>query len=170
MNKLKGNKDAKAGQGQPAVAQPPQQVPARYPPPGPQPPMQQPGPGYQPPYPMGQQPPYRGPAPNPASSYGNDVLLSNLSGLSPADIAHLRHEFYNYANALGVIDRDGFRKLYIASLVNKTWEEINHEAEMAFRNFDINQTGGLGFNEYISACSRMLRGGGNLGPPMMYQY
>lgn len=159
MNKFKGNKDARPGQ---PVAVQPQQMPVRFA--QPVVPMQQQG--YRPAYPMGP-PPFHGQAPG--SSYENDMLLSNLSGLSPTDIAHLRHEFYNYANPIGVIDRDGFRKLYIASLVNKTWEEINHEAEMAFRNFDINQTGGLDFNEYISACSRMLRAG-NVGPPMMYQY
>ena len=89
-------------------------------------------------------------------SYGNDMLLANVTGFSPMDIAHLRMEFYNYANTQGVIDRDGFRKLYIASLVNKTWDAINHEAEIAFRNFDVNRTGGLDFNEYMLACSRML--------------
>lgn len=89
--------------------------------------------------------------------YENDAFLSNLTGWSPQDIERLRHEFLSYTNSYGVIDRDGFRKLYIASLLNMTWEALEREAEAAFRNFDINQTGGLDFNEYITACSRMSR-------------
>jgi len=94
---------------------------------------------------------------NPQSTYENDLILSNLTGWSVQDIERLRHEFFSYANHSGVIDREGFRKLYIASLLNMTWEALEHDAETAFRNFDINQTGGLDFNEYITACSRMTR-------------
>lgn len=163
MNKTKGNKDAKAGQQ--VIQYPPQQIPVRYPQPvAPMPPqMSQ---GYRPTVPMGMNiPQYPGPPPS-VANYDNDTMLANLSGLPPSSIARLRYEFNNYTNPFGVIDREGFRRLYIASLLNKTWEEINHEAEMAFRNFDINQTGSLDFNEYISACSRMLRTGGNFAYPM----
>jgi hypothetical protein len=96
-------------------------------------------------------------AQNQGSSYENDAFLSNLTGWSLQDIERLRHEFLSYTNAYGVIDRDGFRKLYVASLLNMTWEALERDAEAAFRNFDINQTGGLDFNEYITACSRMTR-------------
>lgn len=92
-----------------------------------------------------------------AMSYENDAFLSNLTGWSPQDIERLRHEFNSYANPMGVIDREGFRKLYVASLLNMTWEAVEHDSEAAFRNFDINQTGFLDFNEYITACSRMSR-------------
>ena len=91
------------------------------------------------------------------SSYENDAFLSNLTGWSIADIERLRHEYMSYTNAMGVIDREGFRKLYVASLLNMTWEAVERDAEAAFRNFDINQTGVLDFNEYITACSRMSR-------------
>lgn len=90
-------------------------------------------------------------------SYENDAFLSNLTGWSVQDIERLRQEFHVYANQMGVIDRDGFRKLYIASLLNMTWDAVEHDSEAAFRNFDINQTGFLDFNEYITACSRMSR-------------
>lgn len=92
-----------------------------------------------------------------AMSYENDAFLSNLTGWSVQDIERLRHEFYSYTNPMGVIDREGFRKLYVASLLNMTWEAVEHDSEAAFRNFDINQTGFLDFNEYITACSRMSR-------------
>ena len=91
------------------------------------------------------------------SSYENDAFLSNLTGWSTQDIERLRHEFLSYTNNNGVIDREGFRKLYVASLLNMTWEALERDAEAAFRNFDINQTGVLDFNEYITACSRMSR-------------
>jgi hypothetical protein len=121
--------------------------------------------GYRPAYPSGPSMPQYPVSPplslptghDTASYYENDSFLANLTGWSVQDIERLRHEFLNYANPLGVIDRDGFRKLYIASLLNMTWEAIEHDAEAAFRNFDINQTGGLDFNEYITACSRMSR-------------
>jgi len=94
---------------------------------------------------------------DPSSYYQNDAFLSSLTGWSSQDIERLRHEFLSYANQYGVIDREGFRKLYIASLLNMTWEAVERDAEAAFRNFDINQTGALDFNEYITACSRMTR-------------
>lgn len=117
---------------------------------------------------------YSGPPSNPPqmgqgplSHYENDIFLSNLTGWSLDDIERLRHEFYNYANSFGVIDREGFLKLYIASLLNMTWDAVARDAEMAFRNFDVNQTGGLDFNEYITACSRMTREiQGPLPPPI----
>jgi hypothetical protein len=93
-----------------------------------------------------------------SSSYESDMHLSSMVGLPPADVAQLRAEFYNYANPYGIIDRDGFRKLYVASLLNKTWQVIEREAETAFRNFDTNQTGGLDFHEYMMACARMTKG------------
>ena len=94
------------------------------------------------------------------ASQESDVYLSSMAGLSPTDVTQLRMEFNNYANPYGIIDRDGFRKLYVASLLNKTWDMIEREAETAFRNFDVNQTGGLDFHEYMTACARMLRGPG----------
>ncbi|UJR31065.1 hypothetical protein I4U23_018575 [Adineta vaga] len=94
---------------------------------------------------------------NPASYYENDAFLANLTGWSIQDIERLRHEFLSYTNSYNVIDREGFRKLYVASLLNMTWEALERDAESAFRNFDINQTGFLDFNEYITACSRMAR-------------
>ncbi|CAF0913941.1 unnamed protein product [Rotaria sordida] len=94
---------------------------------------------------------------NPLISYQNDMLLANLTGWTIADIERLRTEFTIYANPFGVIDREGFRKLYIASLLNMTWDALVRDAEIAFRNFDLNQTGTLDFHEYITACSRMTR-------------
>jgi hypothetical protein len=136
----------------------PQQA-GQYRPPGAQ--QQQP---YRPSYPSGPfMPRYSVPPPlsltsSPhQSTYENDAFLSNLTGWSNEDIERLRHEYLSYANMNGVIDRDGFRKLYIASLLNETWEAVERDAEAAFRNFDINQTGVLDFNEYITACSRMTR-------------
>jgi hypothetical protein len=141
-----------------------QQMPPRY-----GPPVSQIPPGYGPP--VSQMPPgygqsysnappmssYAGPSPM-ASSYESDMYLSSITGLSPPDIGQLRMEFHNYANPNGIIDRNGFRKLYVASLLNKTWDMVEREAETAFRNFDVNQSGGLDFNEYMIACARMLRG------------
>lgn len=157
MKRLKGDKQADQ-----RVVQ--QQVPVQYGPGAPQMPMQPPlmvnqmpygyGSGY--PNVPGRMSGY--PVQMSVPSYGNDALLSNMTGFSPIDIANLRMEFYNYANPTGIIDRDGFRRLYIASLVNKTWDMLDREAEMAFRNFDTNRTGGLDFNEYMFACARMLRG------------
>lgn len=167
MNKSKGNKQVDQG----VIIQQPQ--PIQYAPPYGQVPQS----GFQrPPMPMNQMPMnqmsqgypsaysnirpqaagYPGQLP-PSSSYESDAFLSNITGVSPNDIGHLRMEFYNYANQNGIIDRDGFRKLYIASLVNKTWDALDHEAEIAFRTFDSNGTGGLDFNEYMMACARMIR-------------
>lgn len=89
--------------------------------------------------------------------YENDSLLANLTGWSLQDIERLRHEFMTYANPSGVIDRIGFMKLYVASVLNMTWEALESQAEAAFRNFDVNQTGALDFNEFVTACSRMTR-------------
>ena len=80
-----------------------------------------------------------------------------MTGWHPSDIDRLRWEFIGYANPYGVIDRDGFRKLFIAALANKSWNEIEHESEAAFRMFDANRTGALDFNEYMTACARMMR-------------
>jgi hypothetical protein len=120
--------------------------------------------GYQPSYPSGPSMPRYPTSPlslshghDPSIHFENDEFLANLTGWSPQDIERLRHEFLSYTNSYGVIDRDGFRKLYIASLLNMTWEALEHDAETAFRNFDLNQTGFLDFNEYITACSRMTR-------------
>jgi hypothetical protein len=85
------------------------------------------------------------------------VKISNLTGWSVQEIERLRQEFLSYTNHYGVIDREGFRKLYLASLLNMTWEALERDSEAAFRNFDINLTGFLDFNEYITACSRMSR-------------
>lgn len=163
---------------QPVIQQQQQQQPQYVPqqPPQYRPPMfpsQQPS--YQPSYPSAPsmprypvQPPL--PLPNdrnPASYYENDAFLSNLTGWSTQDIERLRHEFFSYANSYGVIDREGFRKLYIASLLNMTWDAIERDSEAAFRNFDINQTGFLDFNEYITACSRMAR---ETAPSPSYNY
>lgn len=148
--------------GQPGVPMQ-QQMPPRYGPPGGQIP-----PGYGQSYPNA--PPmqrYGSSAPIPPSSYENDAYLASMTGISPTDVGQLRMEFYNYANPRGIIDRDGFRKLYVASLLNKTWDMIEREAETAFRTFDVNQTGGLDFNEYMAACGRMLKGHHQ---PSMYPY
>lgn len=146
----------------------------------PSPPMQQPGPQFAPP-PMQQQQqqqmPY-GYGPNysyggmssypsaPSLSYLSDpnqmfyqaARLSNATGLSTDQIERLRREFSTYANPFGVIDRKGFRKLYVASLVNMTWDDIERNAETAFRNFDTNLTGGVDFEEYVTSCARMSGG------------
>ncbi|CAF4694391.1 unnamed protein product [Rotaria sp. Silwood1] len=118
-----------------------------------------------PPYPSGSTMP-RPPGPSPYSSpnnvnplalYENDMLLASLTGWTIDDIERLRQEFIGYSNPMGVIDREGFRKLYVASLLNMSWQNVELDSEMAFRNFDVNQTGSLDFNEYITACSRMSR-------------
>jgi hypothetical protein len=144
------------------------QQPGQYGPPAVQ--MQQPIPySHGQSYPYGSSMPgYPGPPPvsypynqnqnqNQSSPNENDFYLSNLTGLHPVDIVQLRREFSNYTNSYGVIDREGFRKLYIASLLNTTWEIIAHDSEVAFRNFDVHQTGGLDFNEYITACSHIMK-------------
>ena len=97
--------------------------------------------------------------------YENDVFLSNYTGWPAEDILRLRYEFLAYANPLGVIDRDGFRKFYIASLLNTTWNALERDAEIVFRNFDANQTGRLDFNEYIITCARLSNGLNSLSPP-----
>ncbi|CAF2970943.1 unnamed protein product [Rotaria sp. Silwood2] len=102
--------------------------------------------------------PYSSPFITSQTTYENDIFLSSLTGWSIQDIERLRQEFLNYANLYGVIDRDGFRKLYIASLLNTTWQGVELNTEAAFRSFDVNQTGALDFNEYIMACLRMIRG------------
>ena len=59
----------------------------------------------------------------------------------------------------------------LPSLLNMTWEALERDAEAAFRHFDINQTGVLDFNEYITACSRMARetsSGPSMNPPYNY--
>lgn len=134
-------------------APPPMQIqppPMQYAPPPmqmQQPPMQYPPPPMQ----MQQQAPY-----GHGQSYQNpNYNLSYTTGLPPDDIERLRREFYTYANPHGSIDRNGFRKLYIASLLNKTWEQIDHDAEIAFRNFDTNQTGLVDFDEYCASCARL---------------
>jgi hypothetical protein len=107
---------------------------------------------------------------SPGSYFENDQFLANLTGWSIQDIERLRHEFLTYTNSYGVIDREGFRKLYIASLLNMTWEAVERDAEAAFRNFDVNQSGVLDFNEYITACSRMARETSSPPPPTNPSY
>ncbi|CAF1408314.1 unnamed protein product [Rotaria magnacalcarata] len=82
-------------------------------------------------------------------SYENDIFLSNTTGWSINDIERLRVEFTGYANPNGATDRHAFRKLYIASMLNMNLKTIERNAEVAFRSFDVNQTGTLDFNEYI---------------------
>jgi hypothetical protein len=106
--------------------------------------------------------------PNDQNAFALDNnFLSTLTGWSNQDIERLRGEFQTYANMRGVIDRDGFRKLYIASLLNTTWDAIERNSDVAFRNFDINRTGVLDFNEYIIACSRMSNDSNSSLPPAM---
>jgi len=111
---------------------------------------------------MQQQVPYR------YTPSNDDMYLSNLTGFSPTDIGRLRIEFYNYANnPYGEIDRKGFQKLYVASLLHMTWNAIERDAELAFRNFDLDTSGGIDFNEYITVCSRLSRAAYQ---PSTYQY
>ena len=91
------------------------------------------------------------------NSRKSSILLSNLTGWTMQDIERLKFEFSTYANRFGVMDREGFHKLYAASLLNTSWDIIQREADVAFRNFDINQSGNLDFDEYIAACIRMAR-------------
>lgn len=100
------------------------------------------------------------------STYESDVLLANLTGWSMADIDRLRREFAIYSTPYGVIDREGFRKLFVSSLLNMPWDAVERESEGAFRSFDVNQTGTLDFNEYITACTRLIRSANP--PPSMY--
>ncbi|CAF1002142.1 unnamed protein product [Rotaria sordida] len=90
--------------------------------------------------------------------YENDSFLSNLTGWSVEDIKRLREEFINYTNQYGLVDRDGFRRLFVASLLNTTWQGLELNTEAVFRYFDLNQSGALDFNEYIMACLRMTNG------------
>ncbi|CAF0821544.1 unnamed protein product [Didymodactylos carnosus] len=90
-----------------------------------------------------------------SNSRKNDVLLSNLSGWSLDDIENLRQEFNMYANQNGIIDREAFCRLYVASLLHTTWETLQRDAESAFRSFDVNWTGAIDFNRYIITCSHM---------------
>lgn len=85
----------------------------------------------------------------------NDVLLATLSGWTVKDLEQLRNEFYDYTNQSGEIDQNGFRKLYIASLLNTKWEALENGAEAAFQNFDVNKTGKLDFNDFMVACLNM---------------
>ena len=168
---------------QPQYAPPPPQYAPQQPQYAPQPPQYAPQqPQYRPPAFAPQQPAYRptySPPPAPPApptsqypppsnfpmnndsrgqySYQNDALLASLTGWSIQDIERLRHEFTAYANSNGVIDRIAFMKLYVASLLNMSWEVLESKAEAAFRNFDVNQTGSLDFNEFVTACSRMTR-------------
>lgn len=98
-------------------------------------------------------------------AYENNVLLSNLTGWSLSDIERLRFEFATYSNPMGVIDREGFRRLFVSSLLNAPWDAVDREAEIAFRTFDINRTGTLDFNEYITACTRLIRASNGSPPP-----
>ncbi|CAF5154637.1 unnamed protein product, partial [Rotaria magnacalcarata] len=90
-------------------------------------------------------------------SYENDIFLSNTTGWSINDIERLRVEFTGYANPNGATDRHAFRKLYIASMLNMNLKTIERNAEVAFRSFDVNQTGTLDFNEYIVVCFNIIR-------------
>jgi len=139
----------KPGQYGPTAVQMQQQVPYTY------------GPSYSNGSSM---PRYPGPPPvsypynqNQSSPNENDNFISNLTGFQPTDVQQLRLEFSDYANSYGVIDREGFRKFYIASLLNTTWRTIEYDAEVAFRNFDVNQSDAVDFYEYITTCSRILR-------------
>ncbi|CAF1046687.1 unnamed protein product [Adineta steineri] len=116
-----------------------------------------------------QQPQYmQQPAQYPSSYYSgasspynqNSQLLSSLTGWSSPDLQRLQSEFLAYANPNGIVDRSGFRRLYISSLLNTSWENIERNAEATFRSLDINQTGGLDFNEYMIGCTRMSGSGG----------
>ena len=103
------------------------------------------------------------------STYESNLFLSSLTGWSTADIERLRHEFTMYSSPYGSIDREGFRKLFVSALLNMPWEAVERESESAFRSFDINQTGTLDFNEYITACTRLIRAA-NSTPPMYPPY
>ncbi|CAF0870973.1 unnamed protein product [Adineta ricciae] len=152
---------------QPQYVQHQQQMPPQY--------MQQP---MQQPSPFGnatQMPNYFAPSPSTmapndqnSSIQANNMTIASATGIPLPEIERFRHEFNNYANRNGVIDRDGFRRLFIASLLNTTWQDIERESESTFRRFDVNQSGVLDFNEYMQACSRMILGGNQ--QPTMNQY
>ena len=163
---------------QPQYVQYQQQIPPQY---MPQQPIQQPYPPYMPQQPMQQPSPFGNATQMPnyfasppsamfpnnqnSSIQANNMTISGATGIPLPEVERFRYEFSNYANQNGVIDRDGFRKLFIASLLNMTWQDIERESEATFRRFDINQSGVLDFNEYMQACSRMILGG-NQQPPM----
>ena len=137
---------------QPQYVQHQHRIPSQY---MPQQPMQQPYPPYIPQQPM-QQP----------SPFENATQMPNYFASPPsAMFPNNQNSSIQANNQNGVIDRDGFRKLFIASLLNMTWQDIERESEATFRRFDINQSGVLDFNEYMQACSRMILGG-NQQPPM----
>jgi hypothetical protein len=120
--------------------------------------------GYGPSQSSGQfRPRYSGPSGLPNSQnqslYANNAFLTNITGWSPTDIEHLRQEYLMYTNPSGVIDRNGFLKLYVASLLNSTWDMVERDSEAAFRLLDINLSGVLDFNEYVMTCTRMTREG-----------
>jgi hypothetical protein len=119
------------------------------------PPIRQIPPGYAASYSNGPSVPYYSGRPPMPSSYEDDMHISSVFGIPPSDVGRLRAEFYNYTNPYGEIDREGFEKLYVASLLNKTWNTIQNEAATIFRTFDFNHTGGLDFNEYMAVCARM---------------
>ena len=95
---------------------------------------------------------------NPSQATADDMYLSQITGLPLSEVQQLRSEFFIYANQSGVIDRQGFIKLYVASLVNTPWQSIEQDSEKAFRNFDLKKTGCLDFCEYVITCSRMMSG------------
>lgn len=158
---------------QPQYVQQQQQMPPQY--------MQQPYPQYMPQQPMQQSSPFGNAtqmpnyfASQPSAMFPNNqnppmpadnMAISSTTGIPPSEVERFRYEFNNYANRNGVIDRDGFRRLFIAGLLNMTWQDIERESEATFRRFDVNQSGVLDFNEYMQACSRMMFGG-NQQPPM----
>ncbi|CAF2987805.1 unnamed protein product [Rotaria sp. Silwood2] len=102
--------------------------------------------------------PYSSPFITSQTTYGNDIFVSSVTGWSVQDIERLRQDYLNYTNQYGIIDRDGFRKLYIASLLNTSWPGLEHKSEAAFHYFDVNHTGALDFDEFIMAYLRMARG------------
>ncbi|CAF3411161.1 unnamed protein product [Rotaria sp. Silwood1] len=91
------------------------------------------------------------------TTHENDILLSRITGWSIPDIQRLRRDYFNYTNQYGIIDRDGFRKLYIASLLNTPWPGLEFNSEAAFYSFDVNHTGALDFDEFMLAYLRMTK-------------
>lgn len=83
--------------------------------------------------------------------------LSRATGLQPQQIQELYQEFMRAGGQDGQLDRNEFARLYSQFLGARQHspQQMQQQIDRAFRSFDRDNSGGLSFDEFLSATVMM---------------